>query len=200
VREDFDRVLGATGEQYLKYMSDAARKMEVLINDLLNLSRIGRLTEPQSEFSFRAPLEEALEMLRPQIQARGIQIVVQEDLPVICGERTRIGQVLDNLLANAVKYIGKDNPAPCIEVGCEEQNGQQVFFVRDNGIGIEAHYYAKIFQIFERLPAGKQAGDGTGMGLTIVKRVIEHHGGRIWLTSQPGHGTTFFFTLEDKEH
>jgi signal transduction histidine kinase len=199
LREDFGRPLGETGAQYLKYMSDAARKMELLINDLLNLSRIGRQVEPRVEFSFREPVEESLEMLRPQIQARGIQTVVQENLPFVYGERKRIGQVLDNLLANAVKYLGPDNPAPCIELGCEEQDGQKVFFVRDNGIGIEERYFGKIFQIFERLPAAKRIGEGTGMGLTIVKRVIEHHGGRVWLTSHPGQGTTFFFTLGDKE-
>ncbi len=84
-------------------------------------------------------------------------------------------------------------------MGAIEQGGQKVFFVRDNGIGIEKHYYQKIFEIFQRLPAGKKIGEGTGVGLTIVKRIIEHHGGKIWLDSEPGKGTTFYFTLKDKQ-
>jgi signal transduction histidine kinase len=110
-----------------------------------------------------------------------------------------LSQVMENLLSNAVKYMGKENPAPRIDVGAIEQGGQKVFFVRDNGIGIEKKYYQKIFEIFQRLPAGKKIGEGTGVGLTIVKRIIEHHGGRIWLESEMGKGTTFFFTLKDKE-
>jgi len=199
LREDFGDRLSETGEQYLRYMSEAARKMEALINDLLNLSRIGRLTEAQIEFPFRELVREALESLRPLLEARGIEVQVQPNLPVVYGERKRISQVIDNLLNNAVKYIGKDNPSPRIEIGCQEQNGQPVFFVRDNGIGIEEKYFDKIFQIFERLPAAKRAGEGTGIGLTIVKRIIEVHDGKIWVASEPGKGTTFFFTFGDKD-
>jgi signal transduction histidine kinase len=199
LREDYGDSISENGEKYLKYMSDAARKMESLINDLLNLSRIGRVVERKREFPFAEPLEEALATLRPLIEARGIKIVVREGLPTVYGERKRIAQVMDNLLNNAVKYIGNENPAPRIDVGFEEKNGRKVFFVRDNGIGIEARYFGKIFQLFERLPAAKRVGDGTGIGLTIVKRIIEHHGGEIWLTSEPGKGTTFHFTLQEKE-
>ncbi len=199
LREDFGQVLTDDADKYLKYMSDAALKMESLINDLLNLSRIGRVTEKKTLFPFAAVIEETLELLKPQINARGIEVHVQEDLPEVFGEKKRIAQVADNLLSNAVKYIGKDNPFPRIDVGCYEENGQKVFYFRDNGIGIEEKYFNKIFQIFQRLPAAKRAGDGTGMGLTIVKRIIEYHGGRIWLSSEPGKGTTFFFTLKDKD-
>ncbi|HBZ57093.1 MAG TPA: hypothetical protein DEO88_16940 [Syntrophobacteraceae bacterium] len=128
-----------------------------------------------------------------------MEVDVSSDLPVVYGERKRISQLFDNLLSNAIKYLGKDNPNPCIGLGCREQAGEMVFFVRDNGIGIEERYFSKIFQIFERLPAAKQAGDGTGIGLTIVKRIVESHGGRIWLESQPGRGSTFFFTLANKD-
>ena len=199
LREDFADRLSENGEQYLQYMSDAARKMEVLISDLLNLSRIGRVTEAKEEFCFGDLVREALEILRPQLEGRGIQVHVQSELPVVYGERKRISQVVDNLLSNAIKYVGKDNPSPRIEVGCQEQDGQTVFFVRDNGIGIEEKYFSKIFQIFERLPAAKQAGDGTGIGLTIVKRIVELHGGKIWLESELGMGTSFFFTLGNKD-
>jgi signal transduction histidine kinase len=198
-KEDFGDILSQDGEKYLKYMSDAARKMELLINDLLDLSRIGRLTEKKTEFPFADLVEDATKTLQPQIEARGIAVNIQEALPVIYGERRRLGEVVDNLLANAVKYIGKDNPSPRIDIGVEEQDGQKAFFVRDNGIGIEERYFDKIFQIFQRLPSSKLIGEGTGIGLTIVKRIIEHHGGKVWLSSEPGKGSTFFFTLKDKE-
>jgi signal transduction histidine kinase len=200
LREDFGEQITGTGEKYLRYMSDAARKMESLINDLLNLSRIGRVVEKKTEFSLSLSVKEAIETLQPQIEARSIVMSVQEDLPVVYAERKRIGQVMDNLLANAVKYIGKDNPDPRIDVGFEVQDGETVFFVRDNGIGVEEKFFDKIFQIFQRLPSAKRVSEGTGIGLTIVRRIVEHHGGRIWLESEPGKGATFYFTLKDKEN
>jgi signal transduction histidine kinase len=199
LREDFADRLSESGEQYIRYMSEAARKMEALINDLLNLSRIGRLTESKIEFPFHELVQEVVESLQPRLESRGIDVYVEPNLPVVYGERKRISQVIDNLLNNAVKYIGRDNPSPRIEVGCEEHDGQKVFFVRDNGIGIESKYFDKIFQIFERLPAAKQAGEGTGIGLTIVKRIIEVHDGKVWVASELGKGTTFFFTFGDKD-
>ena len=199
LREDFGDMIDENAEKYLNYMSDASRKMEVLINDLLYLSRIGRLPERKGEFSFDDLMKKVLKTLQPHIDESGVTLNVEKGLPLIYGEIERLGQVIENLLSNAVKYMGKENPAPRIDVGVMEQGGQKVFFVRDNGIGIEKHYYSKIFEIFQRLPSGKKIGGGTGVGLTIVKRIIEHHGGIIWLESEPGKGTTFYFTLKDKE-
>ena len=200
LREDFGHVLSEGGEKYLKYISDAARKMELLINDLLDLSRLERVIRKKTEFHFARVVKDALKALQPQIKARGIVVNIQENLPVIYGERRRLARAVDNLLTNAIKYIGKDNPSPCIDIGVEEQNSQKVFFVRDNGVGIEQKDFDKIFDVFQRLPsAKKQVGDGTGVGLTIVKRIIEQHGGKIWLISEPGKGSTFYFTLKDKE-
>ncbi|MBW1676337.1 MAG: PAS domain S-box protein [Deltaproteobacteria bacterium] len=200
LKEDFGDVLLKDGEKYLRYISDAARKMELLINDLLDLSRIERVTRKKREFPFARLVEDVLKALQPQIKAQGIVVEIQGDLPVIYGERRRLGRVVDNLLTNAIKYIGKENPSPRIDVGVEEQDGQKAFFVRDNGIGIDERDFDKIFQVFQRLPsAKKQIGEGTGVGLTIVKRIIEHHGGKIWLISEPGKGSTFYFTLKDKE-
>jgi len=199
LREDFGDLIDENAEKYLNYMSDASRKMEVLINDLLYLSRIGRLPERKGEFSFDDLMKKVLKTLQPHIDESGVTLNVEKGLPLIYGEIERLGQVIENLLSNAVKYMGKENPAPRIDVGVMEQGGQKVFFVRDNGIGIEKHYYSKIFEIFQRLPSGKKIGGGTGVGLTIVKRIIEHHGGIIWLESEPGKGTTFYFTLKDKE-
>jgi signal transduction histidine kinase len=94
--------------------------------------------------------------------------------------------------------MGKENDKPRIDIGEEEQDGKTIFFVSDNGIGIEERFFDKIFQIFERLPSAKKEGEGTGIGLTIAKRIIEYHGGRIWLTSEPGGGSTFYFTIAEK--
>lgn len=199
LREDFGDLIDENAEKYLNYMSDASRKMEVLINDLLYLSRIGRLPERKGEFSFDDLMKKVLKTLQPHIDESGVTLNVEKGLPLIYGEIERLGQVIENLLSNAVKYMGKENPAPRIDVGVMEQGGQKVFFVRDNGIGIEKHYYSKIFEIFQRLPSGKKIGGGTGVGLTIVKRIIEHHGGEVWLDSELGKGTTFYFTLKDKE-
>ncbi|MDL1980184.1 MAG: ATP-binding protein [Deltaproteobacteria bacterium] len=195
MREDFGDLISEEQEKYIKYMSDAALKMEALINDLLEFSRIGRMTEKKSKFSFAGLVKEILKTLRPQIQARGIEVDIQEDLPDIYGGKKRFIQVMENLLTNAVKYIGKENPCPRIDVGAQDRDGQKLFFVRDNGIGIEKRYFDKIFQVFQRLPAAKKHGEGTGVGLAIVKRIIELNGGKIWLTSEPGKGSTFFFQL-----
>jgi signal transduction histidine kinase len=199
LREDFGNLIPEDCERYLNYIGDATQKMELLINDLLELSRIGRLTVKKSEFSLADLMEEVIAGLQPQIEAKGIQVTVSQGLPLVYGEKKRLVQVMDNLLSNAIKYIGKENPRPRIEVGFREQDDQKVIFVKDNGIGIEKTYFEKIFQVFQRLPSAKKIGQGTGIGLAIVKRVIEYHGGSVWLESEPGKGATFFFTLKNKE-
>lgn len=198
LREDFGESLSEEGEKFLRRMSEATGKMEGLISDLLDLSRIGRITENKSEISFTDLAKAAAASLYSQIKARGVAVEIPEDLPVLYGEKKRLVQLVDNLLANAVKYIGEGNPAPRVEFGAEKQGGETVFFVRDNGMGIDRLYFEKIFNIFQRLPAAKKI-DGTGMGLTIVKRIVELHGGRIWLESEVGRGSTFYFTIKGKE-
>lgn len=198
LREDFGAAIPREAESYLDYMSAAGRKMEALINDLLELSRVGNLVEKRGRVPFGEIVMEAMETLKPNIETRGILVEVQENLPQVYCEKKRLVQVLYNLLGNAIKYIGKDNDGPRIDVGAERRDGQWEFFVRDNGIGIEKRFFEKIFRIFERLPSAKNE-EGTGIGLAIVKRIIEYHGGKIWLTSEPGQGTTFFFTIGNKE-
>lgn len=200
LREDFGNLIPEDCERYLNYIGDATQKMETLINDLLELSRIGRLTVKKSEFPLADLMEEVIAGLQPQIEAKGVQVTVSQGLPLVYGEKKRLVQVMENLLSNAIKYIGKENPSPHIEVGAQEQDNQKLIFVKDNGIGIEKIYFEKIFQVFQRLPSAKKIGQGTGIGLAIVKRVIEYHGGSVWLESEPGKGTTFFFTLKDKEN
>jgi len=200
LREDFGNLIPEDCEKYLNYIGDATQKMELLINDLLELSRIGRLTVKKTEFPLADLIQEVITALQPQIETKGIQITVMQNLPWVYGEKKRIIQVMENLLSNAIKYIGKENPSPRIEIGVQEQDDRKVIFVRDNGIGIEKIYFEKIFQVFQRLPSAKKIEQGTGVGLAIVKRVVEYHGGRVWLESEPGKGATFFFTLKDKDN
>ena len=199
LQEDFGDRIDENAERYLNYMSDASRDMELLINDLLYLSRIGRLPERKTEFPFDEIMVKVLKALQHRIDESGVTLNVEKGLPLVYGEVERLAQVMENLLSNAVKYIGKENPSPRIDVGAMDQNGRKVFFVRDNGIGIEKKYHKKIFEIFQRLPAAKKMAEGTGVGMTIVKRIVEHHGGELWLESEPGRGTSFFFTLKGKE-
>jgi len=180
---------------FLERIQANANQMEKLIRDLLELSRIGRVVNPFESVQAAQIINETLAELIYQIQEKKIEIIVQEHLPEIYCDRNRMRQVFTNLLSNAVKYIG--NPAqPTIEIGCQEKNDAYLFFVKDNGIGIEPEYFEKIFGLFQILnPEQNQETSGTGVGLTIVKRIIENHGGKIWVESQKGAGATFYFTI-----
>lgn len=199
LREDFENDLPESAESYFQYISEATKKMGLLINDLIELSRIGRVNEKKMSLPFGEIIESAMSMLKPQIKAKGISVNIQKELPVVYGEKKRLVQVIENLLSNAIKYIGKDNPSPQIEIGYKKNEVQDVFFVKDNGIGIQQRYQKIIFQVFQRLPDAKKAGEGTGIGLAIVARIIEHHKGQVWVSSEPGKGSTFFFTLNKSE-
>ncbi len=122
--------------------------------------------------------------------------VAHTNLPPVKGDPVQLTQVFQNLIGNAIKFRG--NAPPEITVGAEERDGEWLFYVRDNGIGIESKYFERIFEIFQRLHS-RQEYSGTGIGLAIVKRIIERHGGKIWVESVPGKGSTFFFTLQPAE-
>lgn len=127
-----------------------------------------------------------------RIVERGVTVEVTKDPVLLFGDRTRLVEVFQNLVDNAVKFMGREK-APRVEIGADRVGGETVFFVRDNGIGIDPRYQPKLFGLFEKLDPGS---DGTGIGLALVKRIVEVHGGRIWVESEgPGKGTTFRFTL-----
>ncbi len=195
LREDFEHDLPKSAQSYFQYISEATKKMGLLINDLIELSRIGRINEKKIQVSFEEIVESAMLMLKPQIEAKDISINIREALPLVYCEKKRLIQVIENLVSNAIKYIGKDNLSPQIEIGCKKDGTQDVFYVKDNGIGIQHRYQKIIFQVFQRLPDAKKTGEGTGIGLAIVARIIEHHNGQVWVSSEPGKGSTFFFTL-----
>jgi signal transduction histidine kinase len=182
--------------------SDAARirgaadRMDRLLRELLELSRIGRLREAHERLELRALVEEARELVSGRLEARGVAVEVEEALPGVYGERRRIVQLLQNLLDNAAKFMGEQQ-RPLVRVGARRDGPAPVFYVCDNGIGIEPEHRERIFGLFDRLESGD---DGTGVGLAIAKRVVETHGGRIWVESRGrGSGSCFCFTLAGAE-
>ncbi len=171
----------------------AAEKMQRLLEELLKLSRIGSIANTGEIIGMREVAGEAVEMVEGTIVARGVEVTIVPGLPVVFGDRSRLVRALQNLLENAVKYMGEQSE-PKIEIGALRKPGEPaVIYVRDNGIGISSRDQSRVFDLFAQLDS---SADGTGMGLTLVKRIIEVHDGRIWVESEgKGKGTTFFFTL-----
>lgn len=177
----------------IQRIASATDKMQLLLNELLDLTRVGRLVNPYQRVNFGQLAREAVELVHGRIQNRDIQISIQEDLPEVFGDRPRLVEVLQNLIDNAAKFMGNQT-APRIEIGSSGyENNQPIFHVRDNGMGIEFIHHDRIFGLFNKLDA---ASEGTGIGLALVKRIIEVHGGRIWVESEVGQGAAFFFTLQ----
>jgi len=175
-------------------INEAADKMQRLLGELLELSRIGRMMNPPQQVPFEIVVREALDVVHGRLKARGVRVEIAEGLPTVYGDRARLVQVVQNLVDNAAKFMG-DRPEPCIEIGTRgsDSGGQPVFFVRDDGIGIDRQYHERIFGLFNKLDAHTE---GTGVGLALVKRIVEVHGGRIWVESEGvGKGATFCFTL-----
>jgi PAS domain S-box-containing protein len=177
----------------VRRISDAADKMQRLLSDLLELSRIGRLVNTSEVINLNEMVPEVLELLHGRIYEGHIHVHVAENLPNVYGDRPRLFEVLQNLVDNAAKFMG-EQPNPQIEIGQSgvDENNLPILFVRDNGIGIDPQFQGRIFGLFDKLDPRT---DGTGIGLALVKRIIEFHQGRIWIESEPGKGATFFFTL-----
>jgi len=170
--------------------------MGQLIDDLLRLSRLGRTELNWSKLSMEGLVKEVLAEIRSADPEREFEAEIGE-LPEAYGDRAMIRQVLLNLLANAVKFSrGKQDAR--IEVGSNKSPGEQVYYVRDNGAGFNMKYYNKLFGVFQRLVSESQF-EGTGVGLAIVERVIQRHGGRVWAEGEINKGATFYFTLSPKE-
>jgi light-regulated signal transduction histidine kinase (bacteriophytochrome) len=165
--------------------------MKQLIEDLLAYSRVGAAGREMQSTDCGAALQRALLNLRAAIEASGATIT-QDLLPTVTGDGAQLAQLFQNLVGNAIKFRSTD--APCIDVRAHEQDGAWVISIKDNGIGIDPQYFERIFIMFQRLHA-KTEYSGTGIGLAICKKIIDRHGGRIWVESLPGQGCTFFFTL-----
>ena len=176
----------------IQRINNAAKKMERLLGELLELSRIGRLMTPPVDIPFESLVREALSLTEGRLKERNIRVLVDPQLPSVHGDPHRLVEVLQNLIDNSAKFMGSQ-PDPLIHIGLAQVEGQPAFFVQDNGIGIEPQFQPKVFGLFDKLDP---KSEGTGIGLAIVKRIVEVHGGKIWLhSSGQNSGTTFYFTL-----
>jgi two-component system, chemotaxis family, sensor kinase Cph1 len=186
--------LDADADEFIDYIVDGAIRMQRLISDLLAYSRVGRRGKEFASIACATVVEAACANLRASIEESGAVITVAS-LPAIIAEETQLVQLFQNLIGNALKFRG-DRPVQ-IHIGAERLGNDWRFWVQDNGIGIEAQYAERIFVIFQRLHVRDQY-PGTGMGLAIAKKIVEYHGGRIWVESKPGEGSTFYFTVPEK--
>jgi signal transduction histidine kinase len=176
----------------IQRIASATEKMQTLLSELLDLTRVGRLMNPYQTLSFEDLVREAVELVYGQIHSQGIYISIQKNLPTVYGDRQRLIEVIQNLIDNAAKFMG-DQTHPRIEIGFHGYEDEKpLLYVADNGIGIDVVHHDRIFGLFNKLDANSE---GTGIGLALVKRIIEVHGGRIWVESEAGKGATFFFTL-----
>lgn len=193
--EDYGEQLDATGKEYLQFAVEGARRMQQLIDELLEFSRVGRKEQSLSEFSLDDLLLRVRRVLQPAIdESQGV--IEAEPLPTIRGEPVQLFRLFQNLLSNALKYR-KPNVPPRIEIGCETRpDAPDVwqFWVRDNGIGIDAKHFERIFQLFQRLHP-RSRYPGTGIGLALCKKIVERHGGTIGVESQLGVGSCFRFSI-----
>ena len=180
VREDMQRI------------SSAADKMNILLKDLLELSRVGRIANAYEQFSLESVVRDVQELLHGKLGERGAVLEIENALPVVSGDLPRIREVFQNLIENAIKFTGNTD-SPRITVGCKRKNGRDIIYVKDNGIGIEKANQERVFGLFEKLD---RSIEGTGLGLALVRRIIEVHGGTIWVNSEgEGKGAVFCFTI-----
>ncbi len=192
LKQDITASDAARIEQDLLYINGAADKMGKLLDELLEMSRIGRIVNPPMEVSLQELVQETLLLVAGRIEKRGVKVEVSGEPVTLYGDRSRLVEIWQNLVENAVKFMG-DQASPQIETGVERRGQETVFFVRDNGIGIDPQYQPRLFNLFEKINPG---AEGAGMGLAIVKRIVELYKGRIWVESQgSGKGTCFWFTL-----
>ena len=176
----------------IQRIMEATSKMRRLLDELLELSRIGRMMNPPENIPFEEIVQEALENVKGRLNESEIKVEVGSDLPLVHGDRIRLVEVIQNLIENAAKFMG-EQPNPKIQIGTNEERDKLVFYVKDNGIGIDPEHHELIFGLFNKLDPNTE---GTGIGLATVRRIIEVHGGKLWVESDgKGKGTTFYFTL-----
>jgi light-regulated signal transduction histidine kinase (bacteriophytochrome) len=191
LRKDLDQSLPERAAQDVGFITEAAKRMHTLIQDLLALSRTGRVPKKREKVSLGECADRALEALAIRMKETGAQ-VTRDELPEVWGDFTLLTQLYQNLIGNALKF-GGDRP-PVIRLTAEEWDGTPVFGVKDNGIGIDFKYTQQIFQPFRRLHSRAQY-EGSGIGLAICRKIVERHGGKIWVDSEPGKGAHFRFTI-----
>jgi len=183
--------LDQKAKEYIGFAVDGAKRMQGLIEGLLTYSRVGSRGKAFAWTNCEVVLEKTLTVLQMAIQECGAT-VSHDPLPTVMGDEFQLGQLFQNLLGNAIKY--RNSEAPQVHISCKQETKQWTFAVKDNGIGIEPQYRERIFQIFQRVHT-RQEFEGSGIGLAICKKIIERHGGEIWVESEPGKGATFYFTI-----
>jgi light-regulated signal transduction histidine kinase (bacteriophytochrome) len=192
IKEDYVKALDEGGQKKLDLLIGQTKHMHNLIDGILQYSRVGRVEAVERRVDLNQLVQETIELLAPP---KNMRISVLNKLPTIVGVRTHFEQVFQNLLSNAMNFMDKAEGS--VRIGCVEEEDEWQFSVADNGPGIEEKYYDKIFQIFQTL-APRDEVESTGIGLTLVKKAVEAWGGRIWVESKVGEGSTFFFTLPKK--
>ena len=193
ISTDYADKLDDNGKEQMNLLASRVDRMHNLIDGILQYSRVGRVEEEKVQINLNELVPEVIDTLAPP---ENIAITVENELPTITFEPTRIMQVFQNLLSNAVKYM--DKPKGQIKVDCVEEDGFWKFSVADNGRGIEEKHYEKIFQLFQTL-SPRDESESTGIGLTVTKKIVELYNGKIWVESEPGQGSTFFFTLPKQD-
>jgi PAS domain S-box-containing protein len=183
--------LDSRADELIRHAIDGVRRMQTLIDDLLAYSRVDTRGKSFSPTDCNAALRAALANLAAALAESGAA-VTHDDLPTVPADEAQLAQVFQNLLSNAIKFRGQDPPR--VHVGCRREAAEWVISVRDNGIGIEPGYFDRIFVIFQRLHT-RDEYPGTGIGLAICKKIVERHGGRMWVESEHGKGSTFLFTI-----
>jgi len=186
--KDYETLFDEEGTEMLTLLTGRVKRMNELIEGILQYSRVGRIREEKSEVNLNHLIGDVKELMAPPLN---IDIEVREDLPSVICEKTRMVQVFENLISNAIKYM--DKPRGEIKIGCTSQSDQWKFSVSDNGPGIDEKYHEKIFQIFQTL-APRDEVESTGVGLSVVKKIVEMYNGKVWVESQAGQGSTFYFT------
>ena len=184
--------LDAEGVRLLKVVTDNTKLMHHLIDDLLALSRLGRQAIRKRSVNLTSLARKVFDRLREQAPERDLQLTMG-DLPPGCGDQSLLYQVMENLLNNAIKYT-RSRKIGVIEVGGEDAENETIYYVKDNGVGYDERYAEKLFGVFQRLHR-REEYEGTGVGLAIVKRIIERHGGRVWAEGKVKKGATFYFAL-----
>jgi signal transduction histidine kinase len=195
--EDLGDTLPAEARRYLDKIRGSTRRMGQLIEDLLNLSRLSRADLRPTTLDLSAMARQVVDALRQGAPGREVEITIWENMKAV-GDPRLVRIALENLLENAWKFTGGIE-RPAIEVGSMQEEGRSVYFVRDNGVGFDMAYSGKLFGVFQRLH-GQNEFPGTGIGLATVHRIVQRHGGRIWVNAAPGKGAVFFFTLSDGEY
>jgi len=191
--QDYAEALDDEGKKMVDMLAGRAKRMHALVDGILQYSKVGRTGEKRGKINLNNLLKEVIDMVAPP---ETVQVTIEHELPVLVGEKTRLEQLFQNLLSNAVKFMDKSGGE--IKIFCADEGQYWRFSVSDNGPGIEEKYFEKIFQLFQTLTPRDQF-ESTGIGLSLVKRIVELYGGKVWVESKMGQGSTFFFTLPKRE-